>query len=37
MVSISLCMIVKNEQAVIERCLESIYKFVDEIKICKCL
>lgn len=33
MVSISLCMIVKNEQSVIERCLESIYKFVDEIII----
>ena len=33
MVSVSLCMIVKNEQDVIERCLQSIYKFVDEIII----
>lgn len=33
MVSISLCMIVKDEQNVIERCLKSIYKFVDEIII----
>ncbi|MCX7817051.1 MAG: glycosyltransferase [Syntrophales bacterium] len=30
---ISLCMIVKNEEASIERCLESIHRFVDEIII----
>ena len=33
MVSVSLCMIVKNEQTVLERCLKSIYKFADEIII----
>ncbi|WP_025731635.1 glycosyltransferase [Heyndrickxia ginsengihumi] len=33
MVTISLCMIVKNEEDVIERCLKSIYDAVDEINI----
>ncbi|WP_082389441.1 glycosyltransferase [Lysinibacillus sp. ZYM-1] len=33
MVSISLCMIVKNEEAVIGRCLESVKDLVDEINI----
>ena len=33
MVTISLCMIVKNEEAVLERCLESIKDMVDEIVI----
>ena len=33
MVSISLCMIVKNEEMVLERCLESIHDLVDEIII----
>ena len=33
MVSISLCMIVKNEEGSIGRCLESIYQLVDEINI----
>ena len=33
MASISLCMIVKNEEKVLERCLKSIYKAVDEIII----
>ncbi|MCM3644916.1 glycosyltransferase family 2 protein [Priestia aryabhattai] len=33
MVSISLCMIVKNEEDSIGRCLESIYQLVDEINI----
>ncbi|GLC89866.1 glycosyltransferase family 2 protein [Lysinibacillus piscis] len=33
MVSISLCMIVKNEEDVIGRCLESVQAFVDEINI----
>ena len=31
MVTISLCMIVKNEEAVIKRCLESVKEVVDEI------
>lgn len=33
MAVISLCMIVKDEQEVIERCLESVYQLVDEIVI----
>ena len=33
MVSISLCMIVKNEQDVIGRCLESVKEIVDEVII----
>ena len=33
MIDISLCMIVKNESQVLERCLESIYDLVDEIII----
>ena len=33
MVTISLCMIVKNEEAVLGRCLESIQDVVDEIVI----
>ena len=33
MVTISLCMIVKNEEAVLGRCLESIKDMVDEIII----
>ncbi len=33
MATISLCMIVKNEEKVLERCLESIYDAVDEIII----
>ncbi|MCJ7992657.1 glycosyltransferase [Priestia sp. OVS21] len=33
MITISLCMIVKNEEAVIGRCLESVSKIVDEINI----
>lgn len=33
MITISLCMIVKNEEAVIERCLDSVCKLVDEINI----
>lgn len=33
MAEISLCMIVKNEEKVLERCLKSIYKAVDEIII----
>ncbi|MFC7686604.1 glycosyltransferase [Ureibacillus sp. GCM10028918] len=33
MITISLCMIVKNEEEVIERCLESIHELVDEINI----
>ena len=33
MVTISLCMIIKNEEAVLERCLESIQDVVDEIVI----
>lgn len=33
MIRISLCMIVKNEEKVIGRCLESVYKLVDEINI----
>lgn len=33
MITISLCMIVKNEEAVIKRCLSSIYNIVDEIII----
>lgn len=33
MISISLCMIVKNEEDVLERCLNSIYDLVDEIII----
>ena len=31
MVSVSLCMIVKNEEDVLERCLESVSGLVDEI------
>lgn len=33
MVTVSLCMIVKNEEAVLERCLETIHDIVDEINI----
>ncbi|WP_421085626.1 glycosyltransferase (plasmid) [Priestia sp. MF3] len=33
MVSISLCIIVKNEEISLERCLESVYQLVDEINI----
>jgi len=33
MVSVSLCMIVKNEEEVLERCLKSVKSFVDEIII----
>lgn len=33
MITISLCMIVKNEEKVIGRCLESVYDVVDEINI----
>lgn len=33
MVTISLCMIVKNEEEVIGRCLESVKNLVDEINI----
>ena len=33
MVTISLCMIVKNEEAVLARCLDSIADLVDEIII----
>ena len=33
MVSVSLCMIVKNEEDVLERCLESAADLVDEIVI----
>lgn len=33
MISISLCMIVKNEEAVIGRCLDSVQKIADEINI----
>lgn len=33
MISISLCMIVKNEEAVIGRCLDSIRGIADEINI----
>lgn len=33
MISISLCMIVKNEEDVIGRCLESVKDLVDEINI----
>lgn len=33
MITVSLCMIVKNEEAVIGRCLESVNKIVDEINI----
>ena len=33
MISISLCMIVKNEERVLERCLKSICDLVDEIVI----
>ena len=33
LITISLCMIVKNEEAVIGRCLESVSKIVDEINI----
>ena len=33
MVSVSLCMIVKNEEDVLERCLESATELVDEIII----
>lgn len=33
MITISLCMIVKNEEAVLERCLKSVYQLVDEIII----
>ena len=31
MISVSLCMIVKNEEAVLERCLKNAGKFADEI------
>ena len=33
MISISLCMIVKDEENTLERCLNSIYDIVDEIII----
>ncbi len=33
MISISLCMIVRNEEEVIGRCLESVKDIVDEINI----
>lgn len=33
MISISLCMIVKNEEAVIARCLDSVKDLVDEMNI----
>ena len=33
MITISLCMIVKNEEAVIARCLDSVKDLVDEINI----
>lgn len=33
MITISLCMIVKNEEAVIGRCLDSVHELVDEINI----
>ena len=33
MITISLCMIVKNEEAVLERCLECVCGIVDEIII----
>ena len=33
MVTISLCMIVKNEEGVIGRCLDSVKDLVDEINI----
>lgn len=33
MITISLCMIVKNEEEVIGRCLDSVYELVDEINI----
>lgn len=33
MISISLCMIVKNEEAVIGRCLDSVQEIADEINI----
>lgn len=33
MISISLCMIVKNEEKVIERCLRSVKNLIDEIII----
>lgn len=33
MITISLCMIVKNEEAVLARCLDSIHDIVDEINI----
>ncbi|MGW5891970.1 glycosyltransferase, partial [Priestia megaterium] len=33
MISISLCMIVKNEEDSLGRCLDSVYQLVDEINI----
>ncbi len=33
MVTVSLCMIVKNEEEVLARCLDSIHDLVDEINI----
>lgn len=33
MITISLCMIVKNEEEVLERCLDSVKDLVDEINI----
>ena len=33
MITISLCMIVKNEEAVLERCLKSVGDIADEIVI----
>ena len=33
MIDVSLCMIVRNESKVLERCLSSIYDLVDEIII----
>ena len=34
MKKITLCMIVKNEEAIIERCLQSVYKYIDYFIIC---
>ena len=36
MVTISLCMIVKNEERVLGRCLESVQEIADEIIIVDC-
>ena len=34
MQTVSLCMIVKNEEKVLARCLESVRDFADEIVVC---